>query len=145
MDNVVALKNKGSALVAARRVGMQGFFDAVHMYTDGEARFRIPIRETDNVTDPNMTGLPIAHFQEKGNEAGEAFTQQGTTDIQGLGRFLAGQVRFGFFGGQSAVVDGRAEIEILTVAGWLCCANGQLNKELIVYVDGVGQTTQDGI
>lgn len=144
MDNVVALKNQGAARVAARRVNMQGFFDALHTYTDGEARFRIMNRETDNVTDPNLKGLPIAHFQENGNELAAAFTQQGTTDIQGLGRYLAGQVRVGFYGGQDAG-KGSAEIEIKTPGGWLCCANGEINRELIVYVDGVGQTTAEGI
>jgi len=145
MDNVIDMKKAAAAKVAARRVDMQGFFAAVRTYTEGEARFRLPVRETDNVTDPNLKGLPIAHFQENGNELAAAFTQQGTTDIQGLGRFLHGQVRPGFYGGQSAVVDGTAEIEILTPGGWLCCATGEINKELIVYVDGVGQTTQDGI
>lgn len=124
-----------------RMVDTNGLYEAEKKYGDegGVVQgFRV-IRRNDDTNDQNKNQLGIIQF-----EADGPCSQEGTASQQVITRWLAGRVD-----AENPVpaeaVDGKAEIEIQTSKGWVNCANGEVNKELIIFVDGKGQITNPDV
>lgn len=134
----VTLKKLMAQRTENRKVDQSGLFAAEKLYAPegGVQGYRVIVRNDDvsgaAYNGGNFNGLGIILFEASGPKS-----LTGTSDQQGLTRWLSGHpVPDGEFSSDYPA-DGRAEIEIkVAPKTWVNCANGQVNRELVVIVDG---------
>lgn len=136
----VSMKEALLANQKLRMVDAAGLYSAEKEYGDeGVVQgFRI-IRRNDDTNNQNFNGLGIIQFEESG-----PCSVDGTSSQSVITHWLAGRVDPDN-PVPAEVVDGKAEIEIETDRGWVNCANGQVNQELIIFINGDGQTTNPDV
>lgn len=134
----VTLKKLMAQRASARMVDQWGLYRAEEMFAQdgGVQGYRVIVRNDDTrsaaFNGGNFNGLGIILFESSGPKS-----QTGTTDQQGLTRWLSGHPAPGGEFLDDYPTDGRAEIEIkVAPKTWVNCANGQVNHELVVIVDG---------
>lgn len=87
---------------------------------------RSTVGNRENAMNTNNIDLGLIQFDHSGPAS-----INGTTDQQGLTRWLAGHRKPDSEFVADYPLDGRAEIEIKTSRGWLNCKTGEPNREII--------------
>lgn len=149
------LKLKAAELQQARMITEADLTFALETFADpGDANLKVRIlRRNDDVTNQNQNGMGIIQFAAPDDDASVAFSANGVTDLIGLRRYLAAvnepsrALPDGFAAGDTS---GRAEVEFFTKRGWVNAKTGEVNREVIVAIDGQsgggsGYVTQPGI
>jgi len=142
MADVLELKKEFAANAEKRKLDQSQFYSSMRVVEplNGAVLGVRVLNRDDDVRNKNRNNLGLIRFAASGPAS-----QDGTTNLQGMARWLSGHPEPDSEFGANYPLDGRAEIEFLVDSTddqgnaaqvWKNAVTGEVNKEMIFLVDG---------